>query len=461
MKQISLFDQDSIMIENPSDCSSFLTLKQAADLLNLTWQTIRNYIKNGELKAIKLNHDRDYRINPIDLHQFIRERYLNVKQDDEIDKNIEQLLVNNKNSKECTLYYANKNDEKQIIDSIEKIDLFCVQKAHDLGYLNSVFKGDNLYILKKLLTKYAEKVDLVYIDPPFGTNQDFIAYDGKTGYSDKITDAEFLEFLRKRLILLKHLLSSQGSIYVHIDKKMSHYVKIILDEVFGEKNYINEITRIKCNPKNFARKAYGNYTDTIFFYTKERDNNIWNGITVPLKKHELEELFPKTDQKGRKYTTHPLHAPGITKDGPTGEMWMGMNPPEGRHWRYTPDVLDELLKNELIEWSETGNPRKIVYAKDHRGKKPQDIWEFKDKGSKYSSYPTEKNNEMLKFIIENSSNQDSLVLDCFAGSFSTLVQAGKLGRKFIGIDCKQDAVEIGMNNLKKAGLKFNYYILKE
>lgn len=442
------------------DIDNFLTLKQVADLLNVTWQTVRNYIKNGELEAIKLSDGRDYRINPVDLHRFIEKKYIN--KSDRINEGIFELMLNNKNTKNCVLYYKNKLNEKEIIDSIKRVEIIPVKKRHSLeGYLNSVFCGDNVYILKELLTFYKSKVDLVYIDPPFGTNQDFILYDGKTGYSDKITNTEFLEFLRVRLILLRELLSPQGSIYVHIDKKMSYYVKIILDEVFGEKNYINEIIRIKCNPKNFARKAYGNFTDTIFYYAKERDNQIWNDITVPLTKYEIETLFPKVDSNGRRYTTHPLHAPGETKDGPTGGMWQGMYPPEGRHWRYTPDVLDELLKNNLIEWSATGNPRKIIYAKDHKGKKPQDIWEYKDRGKKYSSFPTEKNSEMLEFIIKNSSNKDSIVLDCFAGSFSTLVQAGKLGRKFIGIDCLENAVNIGMKNLNKAGISYNYFTIKE
>lgn len=376
-------------------------------------------------------------------------------------EDLTKLLQNSTKTKNCTLYYHNKLEEGKILEEIPDKEIIPIEINHNSGYINSIFKGDNLFILKNLLKHFRGKIDLIYIDPPFGTNQEFIAYDGKTGYSDKITNAEFLEFLRRRLFLLRDLLSQQGSIYVHIDKKMSHYVKIILDEVFGEENFVNEITRIKCNPKNFTRKAYGNCTDTIFFYVKERGKNIWNDLTIPLTEDEIKKLFPKVDANGRRYTTHPLHAPGETKDGVTGEKWNGMYPPEGRHWRYTPDVLDDLLKKNLIEWSSTGNPRKIVYADDHKGKKPQDIWEFKDKGKRYSSYPTEKNSEMLKFIIENSSNEGSIVLDCFAGSFSTIIQAAKLNRKFIGIDCVDDAIKIGKSNLKKLNICFNYYELKD
>ena len=463
--------KDELSTKVALDTRELLTLKQAADLLNVTWQTVRNYIKAGDLAAIKLSGDRDYRINPLDLIRFLKDKEVTINDielksnnilNNSTDSNIEKLvLLNNKNTKNCMLLYDNKQSEENVLKNIKDVELECIEKQHDLGFLNSIYQGDNIYVLKKLLQEYKNKIDLIYIDPPFGTNQDFIAYDGKTGYSDKLTNAEFLEFLRQRLILLRELLSPKGSIYLHIDKKMGHYVKIIMDEIFGEKNFINEITRIKCNPKNFARKAYGNYSDTILFYAKEKDNNIFNDITVPLENHEIEELFAKIDEKGRRYTTHPLHAPGITKDGPTGGMWNGLYPPEGRHWRYHPDVLTELLENNLIEWSETGNPRKIVFAKDHKGKKAQDIWEFKDKGKKYTTNPTEKNGDMLEMIIKNSSDEGSIVLDCFAGSFATLLQAAKLKRSYIGIDFMEDALKIGKTNFSKNKIKYNHYKIKE
>jgi adenine-specific DNA-methyltransferase len=425
---------------------------------------VRNYIQDDKLKAIKLNSKKDYRINPIDLKKFIIDKYVHKdKSKEENFKKNTDILVNNisSNTKNCGLIYDNKMKKNEIKKSIKDIELEYVEKNHDNGLIDSIYKGDNIYILKRLLNDYKGKIDLVYIDPPFGTNNEFIAYDGVTGYSDKITNEEFLEFLRKRLYLIHELLSDNGSLYLHIDKKMSHYVKLILDEVFGEKNYINEITRIKCNPKNFSRNAFGNYTDTIFLYAKYKDKNIWNNVRFPLTKDEIKRLFRKKDSKNRRYTTHPLHAPGITEDGPTGDKWKGMDPPKGRHWRYPPSVLDELEADGLIEWSSNGNPRKIVYAKDHKGKKPQDLWKFKDKGKKYTTYPTEKNNEMLEFIIKNSSNKDSIVLDCFAGSFSTLIQAKKLNRKFIGIDFDKTSLKVGKENLNKENIKYNYYKIKE
>jgi len=235
---------------------------------------------------------------------------------------------------------------------------------------NKLIKGDNLKILKSLLEDYKlkGKIDLVYIDPPFATNNHFTigkdrvsaisnGKDDKTAYKDELVGGEFLEFLRKSLIFLRELLSEKGSIYLHIDYKIGHYVKIIMDEVFGIENFRNDITRIKCNPKNFKRKAYGNIKDLILFYSKSK-NPIWNEPEEEFTKEDIEKLFKKIDKDSRRYTTIPLHAPGETRNGPTGQKWKGQKPPKGRHWRSDPKILDEWDKQGLIEWSANGVPRK-------------------------------------------------------------------------------------------------------
>jgi adenine-specific DNA-methyltransferase len=121
--------------------------------------------------------------------------------------------------------------------------------------------------------------------------------------------------------------------------------------------------------------------------------------------------------------------------------WRGIKPPKGRHWRYPPEELEKLDKEGLIEWSSSGNPRKIIYADEvfQKGKKRQDVWNFKD--PPYPSYPTEKNLEMLKVIVQSSSNPDDIVLDCFAGSGTSLIAAETLGRRWIGIDNSEIAIE--------------------
>ena len=343
------------------------------------------------------------------------------------------------------LYYENKKSQLQILKNANNID-------YDIDISNGslLFKGDNFEALSFLLKKYKNKIDLVYIDPPFNTANDFYVSDTRANsissnknsvlaYSDKMTKEEFLEFLRERLVLIKELLSDKGSIYLHIDYKIGQYVKIIMDEIFGEENFKNDITRIKSNPKNFYRRAYGNEKDMILFYSKNAKDNIWNDLRIPLDDDEINEKFKKIDKNGRRYTTIPLHAPGETKNGITGKPWRNIPVPEGRHWRTDPAEFDKLDEQGDIEWSSNGNPRIKKYADEHEGKRIQDIWKFKD--PQKPIYPTEKNAEMIKRIILQSSDEDSIVLDCFAGSGTTLECASKLGRKWIGVDNSNVAIK--------------------
>lgn len=353
------------------------------------------------------------------------------------------------------LNYKDKKTEKEILARIKDCELKSVR-----GNPNSkpkLIKGENLEVMKFMIKKMglSGKIDLVYIDPPFSTNNIFTVSKDKANsisrssldniaYDDSLVGPEYLEFIRERLILLRGLMSEKGSIYFHIDCKIGHYIKVLMDEIFGRGNFINDITRIKCNPKNFDRKAYGNVKDLILFYSKT-GNHIWNESKIPLDEKDIKNLFKKVDKDGRMYTTIPLHAPGETKNGPTGQLWRGMMPPKGRHWRSEPRVLDELDKIGLIEWSKSGVPRKKIFADEREGKKIQDILGFKDPQS--PSYPTEKNLDLLKLIVNSSSNKDSIVLDCFCGSGTTLKAAQELGRKWIGIDKSQEAINIALQRL--------------
>jgi len=345
------------------------------------------------------------------------------------------------------LQYAGKRSERDIISDI--IPQNFTINSDDWWIL---LHGDNLRIMKWLLNAgYAGKVQLVYIDPPFATNMDFridsnwrtntISMDksASIAYSDTRVWEEFIEFLRERLILIRELLSEKGSIYLHIDYKIGHYVKVIMDEVFGIQNFRNDITRIKCNPKNFQRKAYGNVKDMILFYSKWKDP-IWNNSVEEMTNDEKTRLFKKQDGIWRLYTTIPLHAPWATKDGETWKAWRGVLPPIWRHWRSAPSVLEKLDQDGLIEWSKNGVPRKKIYLDEKKWKKRQDIWEFKD--SQYPDYPTEKNIDLIKTIIQASSNPWDLVLDAFCWSGTTLVGAKMLERKWIGIDESKYAIEV-------------------
>lgn len=323
---------------------------------------------------------------------------------------------------------------------------------------NLLIKGDNIKGLYYLLQtrKLKGKIDLVYIDPPFATGGNFTITDGRAStisnsrngeiaYSDKLVGKDFVEFLRERILLLKELMSKQGSIYVHIDYKIGHYVKVMMDEIFGIENFRNDITRIKCNPKNFDRVGFGNIKDLILFYTKS-SNPIWNEPREKYTEKDIEKLFPKIDKQGRRYTTVPIHAPGETENGKSNQPFKGMMPPKGRHWRTDVDTLEQWDKEGLIEWSSTGNPRKIIYADEREGKRVQDVWEFKD--PQYPEYPTEKNSEMLDLIIRTSSNPESIVLDCFCGSGTTLKSAHINQRRWIGIDQSEHAIKATIAKLE-------------
>lgn len=321
---------------------------------------------------------------------------------------------------------------------------------------NLLIQADNIIGLQYLLKEreMRGKIDLVYIDPPFGTDCTFTitngrastisnCKDGAVAYTDKLLGKDFVEYIRERILLLKDLLSEQGSIYLHTDYKIGHYLKVMMDEVFGIDNFRNDITRVKCNPKNFQRIGYGNIKDMVLFYTKS-DKPIWHEPLEPFSEENLIKSFPKRDASGRRYTTVPLHAPGETSNP---QPFKGIMPPVGRHWRTDIATLERLDADGLIEWSDTGNPRKILYADESVGKRVQDIWtDYKD--PQYPVYPTEKNQDFIDLIINTSSNEDSIVLDCFCGSGTTLKSASLLGRYWIGIDCSPLAIEATRTKLK-------------
>ena len=323
---------------------------------------------------------------------------------------------------------------------------------------NILIHSENLQGLNYLLTNgFKGKIDLVYIDPPYATGGNFTITNGRAttisnskngdiAYTDTLKGKDFIEFLRERLVLIRELLSEQGSIYLHIDYKIGHYVKVMMDEVFGTENFRNDIARIKCNPKNFDRIGYGNIKDLILLYTKTQ-NPIWNEPRKKYSEKDLENLFPKKDKQGRRYTTVPIHAPGETENGKSNQPFKGILPPAGRHWRTDVETLEQWDREGLIEWSSKGNPRKIIYADEREGMRVQDVWEFKD--PQYPDYPTEKNAEMLDLIVKTSSNENSIVLDCFCGSGTTLKSAQTNNRNWIGIDKSELAIEVAKEKINK------------
>lgn len=360
--------------------------------------------------------------------------------------------VRDSNRLSFRLEYEGKLAVEEIFN-ISPAQLNCVIKVEKQPK-NRLIYGENLRVIRSLLNDVdiAGKVKLIYIDPPYATGSGFESRTQNHAYHDLIGGADYLEFLRHRLILLRELLADDGSIYVHLDENMAFPIKILMDEIFGYKNFCNWITRKKCNPKNFTRKQYGNVSDYILFYTKT-ENYVWNQAfeawtdTTAKKEYQYVE-----EETGRRYKKVPIHAPGV-RNGETGKHWRGMLPPPGKHWQYTPETLDEMDARGEIYWSPTGNPRRKVYLDNSKGIPVQDIWlDFKDahnQNIKITGYPTEKNPEMLKRIILASSNKGDLVLDAFSGSGTTVAVAEELERRWIAIDNSPLAIETTIHRLAK------------
>ena len=343
------------------------------------------------------------------------------------------------------LTYEGKKAEETILSScyINHDRIFHINTDNPAD--NVFYWGDNLDILLQLLreAKYRSKIKLIYIDPPFATKGTFNSKNQNHAYSDILSGGQFIEFLRTRLVLLRELLADDGSIYLHLDSNMAFAMKMIMDEVFGAQNFRAFITRKKCSNKNYTKSTYGNISDYILFYSKS-SKFVWNRPLAKWDKKKIIKEYPCVEEEtGRRYKKVPVHAPGV-RNGETGLPWRGKLPPAGKHWQYTPAKLDELDRKGEIYWSPSGNPRRKVYFDESQGIPVQDIWmDFRDSTNqnvKTTGYPTEKNFDMLKQIVAASSSEGDYVLDCFCGSGTTMGAAYALGRKWIGIDCGEEAL---------------------
>ncbi len=367
-----------------------------------------------------------------------------------------QVLKGTSNS--FSIQYEGKKNEREILDLAEQTKpdfaTYLFENHTQTQHFKKLFFGDNFLALSHLLNNenVKGKVKLIYIDPPYATNSVFIAKNQKDAYTDLLTGADYIEFMRERFILLKELLAEDGSIYVHLDGNAVFEIKLILDEVFGAKNFRNFISRKKCNSKNYTRKTYGNISDYILFYTKS-DNYTWNRPFQEWDEDKILKEYPCIEKEtGRRFKKVPIHAPGV-RNGETGKIWRGMLPPKGKHWQYTPEKLEELDKKGEMYWSPTGNPRRKVYFDLSEGIPVQDIWldylDAYNQNIKVTGYPTEKNLSLLHRIIETSSNKGDLVLDCFCGSGTTLLASDMLSREWIGIDNSTLAIDTVIQRLRE------------
>ncbi len=368
----------------------------------------------------------------------------------------------NDTSLDVSLIYEGKKSRQEILYTFPAV----VQSLWKGDHANNrLYYGDNLYILANLLNDVSIRgnVRLIYIDPPFATKSVFQSRTQTDAYTDLLEGSHYIEFIRERLILLRELLAEDGSIYVHLDENMAFYIKVVMDEIFGKGNFRNWITRKKCNPKNYTRKTYGDISDYILFYTKSKDY-VWNRAVEEWTEEKILKEYEYVEEAtGRRYKKVPIHAPG-ERNGETGKAWRGMMPPKGKHWQYIPKTLDEMDARGEIYWSPSGNPRRKVYLDESKGIPAQDIWlDFRDahnQNIEITGYPTEKNPDLLKRIINASSNAGDLVLDCFAGSGTTLQGAAELHRKWIGVDNSREAISTILNRFIHGSSPMGDYVNK-
>ncbi|MBI5492478.1 MAG: site-specific DNA-methyltransferase [Deltaproteobacteria bacterium] len=328
---------------------------------------------------------------------------------------------------EYELTYKDKEPEEAVLNTaparLRKVKAF----GRGRGDGNLLISGDNLGVLKTLLGMKEENrlrnadgsngIRLIYIDPPFSTNLEFKGKKDQKAYRDKIIGAEFIEFLRKRLILMRGLLSEDGSIFLHLDWKKAHYLKMVMDEVFGEENFLNDI--IWSYGGRGAKAIAGQFSrnhDIILWYG--RPGHIFN-----------QQAFQRRVRKGEA---------GFTKDGEG--RWFKTSP----RGDYTDSSIEELGKTGRIHRTRNGNLRIKYFLKEDgdyliEDKLVGDVWDdipdaMHLSDAEKTGYPTQKPEGLLARIIRAASDKGDIVLDAFAGAGTTLAVAEKLGRRWIGID---------------------------
>jgi len=371
--------------------------------------------------------------------------------------------------------------------------------------MNKLYFGDNLEIIRKYIKD--ESVDLIYLDPPFNSKKAYnIIFKDKTGrlpssqikafedtwtWTSETQDAfdeiiagkyplelkdmmnafrefmgttnlmAYLTMMAIRLVELRRVLKKTGSLYLHCDPTAGHYLKIVLDQVFGIKNFRNEViwkrTFAHSDPKRF-----GNNYDEILFYTKS-NSYLFNPVYMPYSQDYIKNFF-RYEENGRKYQLITLTGAGVST-GESGLAWKGYNPSErNRHWSVPKraiinlvgqkkaskmgiiERLELLYEKGQIVFSKKGVPRFKQFIDEMSGVPAQAIWDDIPPVSAHSSerlgYPTQKPQALLERIINASSNEGDIILDPFCGCGTTIAAAEKLGRKWIGIDITYLAIAL-------------------
>ena len=362
--------------------------------------------------------------------------------------------------------------------------------------MNQLYYGDNLDILREHIPD--ESVDLIYLDPPFNSNRSYnvlfkeangtaadsqiTAFDDTWHWNEAaeetLHDIEesadphvvemiqaivsfvgrndvtaYLVMMTARLIELHRVLKPTGSIYLHCDPTASHYLKVVMDTVFGKRNFRSEIVWKRSSAHSDIKqgsKQHGHIHDVLLFYTMA-DDWTWNPVYVPYDPEYIESNYRYVEKStGRRFKSTDLTAakPG----GDTLYEWKGKRPSEGRFWAYSKANMERFEREGRLYYTRTGRPRLKQYLDEMPGVSIQDIWTdippIGAQAAERLGYPTQKPLALLERIVRASSNEGDLVLDPFCGCGTTVCAAQKLGRRWIGIDITHLAVGLMRSRLR-------------
>ena len=414
------------------------------------------------------------------------------------DKREVELVWNGKSREVCTAILPFQtlehiDEPRKEKKEEEELALHSSHKSHSSHpWTNKLIWGDNKLILSSLKSgalrrqiEDAGGLKLIYIDPPFDVGADFsmdIEIGGETfhkepnlleqiAYRDtwgRGADS-FVAMIYERLILMRDLMHSEGTIYVHCDWRVNSFIRLALSEVFGAENFINEITwkRAHTVKGNIGQgsKYMGANTDTVYAYAKS-PSYIFNNIFLPYSEDYINTFFKYTEPKsGRKYRLTSMIGPGgVAKGNPTYEI-MGVT----RAWRYSQATMKDLIAKGMIVQTSPGTvPQKKQYLDEGSGVSIQSLWDdipgIAASSTQGTNYPTQKPEALLERIVKASSNPDDLVADFFGGSGTTAAVAEKLGRKWIATDLGKFAIHTTrkrliqvQRELKAAGKPFRAF----
>ena len=355
-------------------------------------------------------------------------------------------------------------------------------------------KSDNLVMRGECLSACAYlkehdiKVDLVYIDPPFASgadyakkvyvrrnpkvaeaiheaeveldNEDLKAFEAKM-YGDIWDKERYLNWMYENLCAIKAVMSDTASIYVHLDTHIGHYVKILLDEIFGEQNFVNEIIWQKIRTTKAQSNSFGNVHDIIFCY-KYSDNSYFENVHVTYSDKYIASHY-KPDKNGRMYTDVSLVQQG--QGEPRVFNGVEIAPPSGMHWIWSQENIDKAFAEGRIIINSKGTPRKVQYLDEMEGDILSDLWTdiypVNSQADEDTGYPTQKPEDLLERIIKASSSPGKIVADFFCGSGVTASVAARLNRKFITTDVNINSIITARDRLKEQGAAFDVLEVKD